>query len=306
MKTGFTELDKIVNIGPGDLVIVGGRPSMGKSAFLRKIAINQQMCKESPVKTVICDFQSRPQETLLNILCTFAGVERQKIGNIKDFDNVLAEIEQQQIAYQESYSKNPEMCSLQGSINGVEFQQLVAAVLHMQHWNLEVTGDDESEFIEWLDSAETLPDIFILDYLQLAALSYSPGLEMASILKKLKHKAVKSGTIVFVATQISQKVVNRTGCRPMLLDLSETSAQEEIADKILLLLRREVYDLLEKPGIVEMIVGKNKNGPVRSVNLEFRKETMDLCDYAPMPLDLNMADDYDFASFFQEEKAEDE
>jgi replicative DNA helicase len=95
----------------------------------------------------------------------------------------------------------------------------------------------------------------------------------------LKNLARELDIPVLCLSQLSRKVEERQGHRPMMSDLRESGSIEQDSDIVMFLLRREYYDPMDKPGMAELIIGKNRHGPVGSVNLTYRKEFAHFSNY---------------------------
>ena len=127
----------------------------------------------------------------------------------------------------------------------------------------------------------------VIDYLQL--LSGSSNFsgsdnrqgEISEISRMLKNLARELNIPILCGSQLSRKVEERTGHRPMMSDLRESGAIEQDADVVMFLLRREYYDPYDKPGLAEIIVGKNRHGKVGSVDVAYRKELAQFANYTP-------------------------
>jgi replicative DNA helicase len=98
----------------------------------------------------------------------------------------------------------------------------------------------------------------------------------------LKTRARELNIPIICASQLSRKVEDRAGHRPMMSDLRESGSIEQDADIVIFLLRREYYDPNDKPGMAEVIVGKNRHGGVGSVQLTFVKELVQFRNYTPL------------------------
>ena len=96
----------------------------------------------------------------------------------------------------------------------------------------------------------------------------------------LKNLARELNIPILCLSQLSRKVEERTGHRPMMSDLRESGSIEQDSDQVLFLLRREYYDPYDKPGLAELIVAKNRHGGVGVVNLSFRKEIAQFANYS--------------------------
>ena len=100
----------------------------------------------------------------------------------------------------------------------------------------------------------------------------------------LKNLARELNIPVLCLSQLSRKVEERQGHRPMMSDLRESGSIEQDSDIVMFLLRREYYDPNDKPGMAELIVAKNRHGGIGSVNLTYRKEIRPVCQLYPCPL----------------------
>ena len=130
--------------------------------------------------------------------------------------------------------------------------------------------------------------LLVLDYLQLlrgTGKRYeSRQQEISDMSRSLKALARELDVPVVVLSQLNRKVENRPNKRPQLSDLRESGAIEQDADVVLLLVRPDYYDPDDKPGMAELIVAKQRNGPVGAVELVFLKEYTRFEDLAPKGL----------------------
>jgi replicative DNA helicase len=128
-------------------------------------------------------------------------------------------------------------------------------------------------------------EILIIDYLQLISGTTSKSSgdnrqnEISEISRLLKTLARELDIPIICLSQLSRKVEERPGHRPMMSDLRESGSIEQDADCVMFLLRREYYDPYDKPGQAELIVAKNRHGGVGTVNLTFRKEITQFANY---------------------------
>ena len=98
----------------------------------------------------------------------------------------------------------------------------------------------------------------------------------------LKNLARELNIPILCLSQLSRKVEERQGHRPMMSDLRESGSLEQDTDLVMFLLRREYYDPYDKPGQAELIVAKNRHGSIGSVQLTFRKELAQFTNYTPI------------------------
>ncbi len=106
--------------------------------------------------------------------------------------------------------------------------------------------------------------------------------EISEISRLLKNLARELDIPVICLSQLSRKVEERTGHRPMMSDLRESGSIEQDADIITFLLRRDYYDPNDRPGQAELIVAKNRHGTIGSINLTYRKEIAQFANYTPV------------------------
>ncbi len=100
---------------------------------------------------------------------------------------------------------------------------------------------------------------------------------------------------IITISQLSRKVEERAGHRPMMSDLRESGSIEQDSDILMFLLRREYYDPNDKPGMAELIIAKNRHGGIGNINLNFVKELAQFRNYTPIHVDVD--EDAPYASF---------
>lgn len=259
-KTHFNDLDKMIDgLGPSNLLILAARPAMGKTAFVLNIAEN--VCFKNNQAVAIFSLEMSAEQLLHRIICSQAEVESSKIQT--------------------------------GSLSGTEYQRIVATVKQMQKHNLLIDDQPGLRISDLRARARRLKEshdiqLLIVDYLQLLSgssrFSGSDNRqgEISEISRMLKNLARELNIPIICASQLSRKVEERTGHRPMMSDLRESGAIEQDADVIMFMLRRDYYDPYDKPGMTEIIVGKNRHGNVGSVDLTFRKEFAQFANYTPI------------------------
>ncbi len=260
LPTNFADLDKIINgLGNSNLVIVAGRPAMGKTAFALNIAEN--VCFKSNVPVGIFSLEMSAEQLLHRLICSQSEVESDKIKT--------------------------------GSLSGLEYQRIVAAVNHMQKFTMVIDDQPGLKITDLRARARRMKEVYgigllIVDYLQLLSgsgfqrSSENRQNEISEISRMLKNLARELNIPIICPSQLSRKVEDRAGHRPMLSDLRESGSIEQDADVVMLLFRREYYDAYDKPGQAEVIIGKNRHGGIGSVNLTFRKEFAQFANYSPL------------------------
>lgn len=263
IPTHFTDLDNMLNgFNPSNLNILAARPAMGKTALALNIA--ESICFQNKIPTAIFSLEMSAEQLLHRIICSQSEVESKKIQN--------------------------------GSLSGHEYQRIVATVKMMQEHKMIIDDQPGLKITDLRARARRLKEshdigMIIIDYLQLLSGSgaYSSGdnrqAEISEISRMLKNLARELNVPILCLSQLSRRVEERQGHRPMMSDLRESGAIEQDADVVMFLLRREYYDPYDKPGMAELIVGKNRHGKVGSVNLAYRKEITQFANYSEAPVD---------------------
>lgn len=267
LVTGFTELDKIIGNTPrGSIVVIGGRPAMGKTAFMLDLVINTARIQKS--KNIYVNFSEGTETVIKRMISSMAEVETDKISS--------------------------------ASLTGLESQRLAAATMEIPELDIEINCEWEdictikNTLIQ--KNNENKIDYIFFDYLQLIP-EKSSYEEMMNILLILKRLAMETDTIIFLNSQLSREVEKRYGHRPLLSDLRDCGGIEEVASVVLFLLRREYYDSQDKPGMAEIIIAKNSYGKTGKVDLAFRKEFMQFANYTPLRYNELSNSDADFQQF---------
>lgn len=258
IPTGFIDLDKIINgLGNSNLIIVAGRPAMGKTSFALNVA--ESVCFRNNIPVGIFSLEMSAEQLLHRLICSQAEVESEKIKT--------------------------------GSLSGLEYQRIVASVNHMQRTTMLIDDQPGLKITDLRARARRMKEahgigLLIVDYLQLLSGSgFSRSAEnrqneISEISRMLKTLARELNIPIICPSQLSRKVEDRAGHRPMLSDLRESGSIEQDADVVLLLFRREYYDPHDKPGQAEVIVAKNRHGGIGSVNVSFRKEFAQFANYS--------------------------
>jgi replicative DNA helicase len=250
LSTGFIDLDKYTaGLHPGDLVIIAGRPSMGKTSFALNIAQHVGLDMKRPA--AIFSLEMSKELLVQRLLCSEAQVDAQKVRR--------------------------------GFTSAKDIERLTSAAGLLSEAPLFI---DDTPAITTLDirararrlKVERDISLIIVDYLQLARTSErieNRQQEISSISRSMKALAKELGVPVVALSQLSRAVEARGGDkRPVLSDLRESGAIEQDADLVLFLYRPEFYDPgdPEKEGKAELIIGKQRNGPTGTVNLMFEKQ----------------------------------
>ncbi|MGR3912817.1 MAG: replicative DNA helicase [Candidatus Rhabdochlamydia sp.] len=250
IPTHFSELDKLLNgLSPSNLMILAARPAMGKTAFALNMAEN--VCFKNNLPVGIFSLEMTADQLLHRIICSQAEVESEKIRT--------------------------------GSLSGHEFQRVVAAVNRMQKHSMLIDDSPGLKVTDLRARARRMREahgieFLVIDYLQLLSGSgnlrsqENRQMEISEISRLLKTLARELNIPILCLSQLSRKVEERTGHRPMMSDLRESGSIEQDSDLVMFLLRREYYDPYDKPGTAELIVAKNRHGAVGNIQFAFRKE----------------------------------
>jgi len=248
VPTGFTELDELLSgLQPSDLIIVAGRPSMGKTSLALGMA-EQAALKGNAVVGIFSLEMSRSQ-LVLRMLSSQAHLDSHAVrsGQLKPHDWVALTDAAGKLAQARIFIDDS------GNLN-VQQMRGKARRLKSEHGL----------------------DLLIIDYLQLMdgkSSSESRQQEISDISRALKALAKELDIPVVALSQLSRAVENRTDKRPMLADLRESGAIEQDADVVMFIYRDEVYypDSDEK-GIATILVRKHRNGPIGDVTLQFHAQ----------------------------------
>lgn len=246
--TGFADLDKLCcGLQPGDLIIVAGRPAMGKTSFGMTVA--HQAALFNRVPTAIFSLEMAKAQIVQRMLCAEAMVDMQKVrsGHLSELDwSKLTEAAARLAGIPLYIDDSP----------GISVRQLRAKVRRLK--------------------AEKGLGLIVIDYLQLmqgAVRSENRQQEIADISRSLKALAKDLNVPIIALAQLSRSVEQRDKKRPIMSDLRESGSLEQDADVVMFIYREEYYKPdTEKRGIAEIIVAKQRNGPTGSVDLAFLKE----------------------------------
>jgi len=247
IPTGFIDFDHLTSgFQPSDLIIIAGRPSMGKTAFALNIATNAATKYKIPVG--IFSLEMSKEQLTTRMLCAEAKVDSKKLRS--------------------------------GFLAEHDWQLLIEAASVLSEAPIFVDDTPAISVLELRAKARRLKSehnisLIIIDYLQL--MKGKDGnerreQEISEISRSLKALAKELNIPVIALSQLNRKVEDRENKRPRLADLRESGAIEQDADLIVFLYRDEVYNQREdnpNRGIAEIIIGKHRNGPLGKVKLAF-------------------------------------
>jgi len=257
IPTGFTDLDRMTSgLQPGDLIIVAGRPSMGKTAF--SINIGENVAIESGLPVAVFSMEMGGTQLAMRMLGSVGRLDQQRLRT--------------------------------GRLNDDDWPRLTHAIQKMNDAQLYIDETPALSSIELRARARRLSrqcgklGLIIIDYLQLMSASSAGenrATEISEISRNLKGLAKELQCPVIALSQLNRSLEQRPNKRPVMSDLRESGAIEQDADVILFIYRDQVYnpDSPDK-GTAEIIIGKQRNGPIGTVRLTFLGEYTKFDNYA--------------------------
>ena len=250
IPTGYQDFDlKTAGLQASDLIVIAGRPSMGKSALAVCIAEYVGVVEKIPV--AIFSLEMSKEQLVQRMLCSHAKVDAHKVRS--------------------------------GFLSPQDWPRLTAAAGKLSESTIFIDDTPAISALELRARARRLKahhniQLIILDYLQLmrgSSGSENRQQEISEISRSLKALARELNISVIAISQLSRAVEARQDHRPQLSDLRESGAIEQDADVVVLLLREEYYNPTEEnKGIADVIIAKQRNGPVGTIKLSFVKEYM--------------------------------
>ncbi|MEN8188300.1 MAG: replicative DNA helicase [Thermodesulfobacteriota bacterium] len=248
--TGYSEIDKMTaGLQPSDLIILAGRPSMGKTAFAMNIAQHAAMVDKIGVG--IFSLEMSKEQLAMRLLCSVGHIDSQRIRT--------------------------------GRLHNEDWPKLTRAVGMLEHAPIHIDDTPAISVLEMRAKVRRLAaqndiGMIVVDYLQLMQGRSSienRTQEISEISRSLKAMAKELAVPVIALSQLNRGLESRTDKRPMMSDLRESGAIEQDADVICFIYRDEVYNKAEDnpdKGTAEIIIGKQRNGPTGTVKLTFLKE----------------------------------
>ena len=250
VPTGFTDLDKMTaGLQPSDLIILAGRPSMGKTAFAMNIAQNASIFQNTG--TAVFSLEMSKEQLTMRLLCSTGLVDSQRVRTVK--------------------------------LHNEDWPKLSRAVGMLTEAPIYIDDTPAISVLEMRAKVRRLAaqyplGMIIVDYLQLMRGRNSTEnrtQEISEISRSLKAMAKELKVPVIALSQLNRSLESRPDKRPMMSDLRESGAIEQDADVICFIYRDEVYNKAEdnpNKGLAEIIVGKQRNGPTGTVKLTFIPE----------------------------------
>ncbi len=251
-STGFKDLDnKLQGLQKGDLVVVAGRPSMGKTSLAMNIAENVLLDDDSYGAVLIFSLEMPGESLTTRLLSGMTKLNQQNVrsGMLKD-DELKILLQQS-----EKLKKLPLWIDDSSILSPMELRAKARRLARTEKDGL---------------------SLIVVDYLQLMQLPLSIENrvnQISEISRSLKSLAKELNVPVIALSQLNRAVEQRPNKRPIMADLRDSGAIEQDADVILFIYRDEVYNEDSEQGNkAEIIIGKQRNGPIGTVNLTFLKE----------------------------------
>ena len=250
VPTGFHDFDRMTSgMQPGDLIVLAARPSMGKTALAINIAENVAVQEGLPV--AVFSMEMGASQLAVRIVGSIGRIDQ---GHLRA-----------------------------GKLSDDEWPRLTEAIEKLRNVSLHIDETPGLTPSELRANARRLSrqcgklGLIVVDYLQLMSGSSSDGsdnraTELGEISRGLKMLAKELQCPVIALSQLNRSVEQRTDKRPMMSDLRESGAIEQDADVIMFIYRDDYYNKDSKePGVAEVIIGKQRNGPTGTVKLAFLK-----------------------------------
>ncbi|MEY4442007.1 MAG: putative replicative helicase [Pseudomonadota bacterium] len=250
VPTGFHDFDRMTSgMQPGDLIVLAARPSMGKTALAINIAENVAVQEGLPV--AVFSMEMGASQLAVRIVGSIGRIDQ---GHLRT-----------------------------GKLSDDEWPRLTEAIEKLRNVSLHIDETPGLTTSELRANARRLSrqcgklGLIVVDYLQLMSGSSSDGndnraTELGEISRGLKMLAKELQCPVIALSQLNRSVEQRTDKRPMMSDLRESGAIEQDADVIMFIYRDDYYNKDSKePGVAEVIIGKQRNGPTGTIKLAFLK-----------------------------------
>ena len=255
--TGFKDFDKLTaGLQDSDLIIIAGRPAMGKTTFAMNIAEHAAIKHGVPV--AVFSMEMAALQLVMRLFSSLGGIDQTRLRT--------------------------------GNLDELDWPKLTSAMnrLHKSHIFIDETPALSPAELRArarrLKQAHDL-GLLVVDYLQLMSVPGSNenrATEIAEISRSLKAIAKELNVPVIALSQLNRALENRPNKRPVMADLRESGSIEQDADLIVFIYRDEVYNE-ESPdkGIAEIIISKHRNGPTDTVKLSFQGQWLRFNNFAP-------------------------
>lgn len=258
VSTGFSNLDEMTaGLQKGDLIIVAGRPSMGKTTFCLNIAENAAFGPKQ-AKVGVFSMEMSREQLAFRMVSSLGMVDQSRLRT--------------------------------GQLGDEDWSRINTAISMMKSSSIYIDDTPALTPTEVRARARRLKrehglDLIVLDYLQLmqvAGTRENRATEISEISRSLKALAKELSVPVIALSQLNRSVEQRTDKKPVMSDLRESGAIEQDADVIMMIYREEVYDPnTPRKGIADIIITKQRNGPVGEVQLTFLGKYTKFENYVP-------------------------
>jgi replicative DNA helicase len=246
ISTGFKKLDEMTaGLQKGDLIVVAGRPSMGKTTFALNIAENAAF-GPNKAKVGVFSMEMSREQLAFRMVSSLGHVDQTRLRT--------------------------------GNLEADDWSRVNTAIAMMKSSSIFIDDQGALTPTDVRARARRLKrehglDLIVLDYLQLmqvAGNKENRATEISEISRSLKALAKELAVPVIALSQLNRSVEQRTDKKPVMSDLRESGAIEQDADVIMMIYREEVYDPnTTRKGIADIIIAKQRNGPIGDVNLTF-------------------------------------
>ena len=259
LSTGFAELDnKTFGMQAGDLIIVAARPSMGKTTFAMNLI--ESVLFNSDLPAIVFSMEMPADSIATRLISSFGAIDQGRLRS--------------------------------GRLEEGDWVRLTSTMGQLQSKNLYIDDSSALPPNELRSRARRIAKMhngkigaIMVDYLQLMKV---PGMgdnrvgEISEISRNLKSLAKEMGCPVIALSQLNRSLENRPNKRPVMSDLRESGAIEQDADLIMFIYRDEVYNKESKDmGTAEIIIGKQRNGPIGTIRLAFQGHFTRFTNLAP-------------------------
>ena len=264
VPTGYHDLDfKTAGFQPADLIIIAGRPSMGKTALAVNIAENAAIKDKHCV--AIFSMEMPAEQLTMRMVSSLANIDQHKVRT--------------------------------GKLDGDDWERFRSTVGMLQETKMFIDDTPALTPAELRARCRRISrehglDLVVVDYLQLmqvAGTAENRATEISEISRSLKAMAKELNIPVIALSQLNRSLESRQDKRPVMSDLRESGAIEQDADVIIFIYREEVYDKeTDNKGMAEIIISKQRNGPIGDLKLAWRGQYTRFDNYIGDPL---MSDD---------------
>ena len=261
LSTGFKDIDELTSgLQQSDLVIVAGRPSMGKTSFAMNMVEHATLHNDKPV--LVFSLEMPADSLVIRMLSSIGRIDQSRMRN--------------------------------GKLENDDWDKLSMALAKLRNRPLHIDDTSGLSPSEMRARARRVArehgplGLIMVDYLQLMQIKGSSENrtgEISEISRSLKLMAREFICPVVALSQLNRSLEQRPNKRPVMSDLRESGAIEQDADVIMFVYRHEVYepDKAETKGVAEVIIGKQRNGPIGMVNLSFIGKHTRFENFMPMP-----------------------